>query len=673
MDDIDYILHQNDLLPDRPPIDKISAWVEGRRVLPPASPFPGPWRNERTPYSIEIMDNMSPYSPVQRQAIMKARKLGLTTAIENCVAYFIDQVPSEQLYSTANEQLAKDWSKKKISHVIDSLNIRNKLIAADQNTKSRATGDRMFTKEYIGGALDIITASSLMARRALDKRCLWIDETDGIEAQTSTGEGSWAEILMAHTNSYGARRKISLFGSPTTYEASLIRRYYEKGDQRKFLVPCPACGRDIELKLDNDITTYGLKAETEAGVIIDAYYECEYCHEPIFDNDKLRFYSPHPQCSKHPGKKVNPAHWEPTKKPDPIFRSYQINSLYSPVGMLSFREVAIERETAKREGSDAARSFVNIYAGLTYKDETSRPLLSKILEHRGTYERGTVPPGVLFITMACDVQRGYAKDPNNPPRIELEVMGTGLGYKTWSIEYKVFAETYSPDGNLKDPYGGAWEDLYQWMKGINGTFYSKEGIAFQIIMIGIDSGDAADGRAEVVYRFCERWSPLAFPVKGFSQLSARRGEKADIPGAAFYKKYRMAKIGTAGESVIEISTAYYKETLFGRLNIAATNDNTHPNGYCDFPRDYPDDYFIQLINSEKLISGGFRDIGAHEAMDCRIYNLCMSDAWLESQVRRARDDARKNGKDPTWVDMTINSRTVLENEQARLMAYKGKL
>ena len=666
MDDIEFLLERNNLLPDKPPADKISAWVEGRRVLPPASPFPGPWRNERTPYSVEIMDNMSPYSPVQRQAIMKARKLGLTTAIENCVAYFIDQVPSEQLYSTANEQLAKDWSKKKVSHVIDSLNIRHKLIAADQNTKSRATGDRMFTKEYIGGALDIITASSLMARRALDKRCLWIDETDGIEAQTSTGEGSWAEILMAHTNSYGARRKISLFGSPTTFEASLINHYYQQGDQRKFLIPCPVCGRDTELKLDNESTVYGLKAETEAGLIIDAYYLCEYCHEPIFDNDKLRFYSPEPKCRKYPGKKLSPAHWEPTKKPDPIFRSYQINSLYSPVGMLSFKEVAVEQEKAKREGPEAMRSFVNIYQGVTYKDESSRPLLAKVLEHRGIYGRGTVPPGVLFLTMACDVQRGSVKNPDNPPRIELEVMGTGLGYKTWSIEYRVFT------GPVDDPYSGAWEDMFLWMKGINGTFYSKENIAFQLKMIGIDSGDAADGRAEVVYRFCERWSPFAFPVKGFSQLTARRGEKADIPGAASFKKYRMAKIGTAGEYVIEVSTAYYKETLFGRLNIGATNNSTHPNGYCDFPRDYSDDYFIQLINSEKLAGGGFRDIGAHEAMDCRIYNLCMSDAWLEAQVRRVRDESRAKGADPTWVDMTINSRTVLEQQQALLSAYGAR-
>ena len=220
MTELEFLIEQNNARPDNRPPRFISEWVEGRRVLPPASPLPGLWKNRVTPYSVEIMDNMSPYNPCQIQAIMKARKLGLTTAIENCVAYYISEVPAAQLYSTANEQLAKDWSSKKISHVIDSLGIRHKLIAADQNAKSRRTGDRMFTKEYIGGALDIITAQSKMAQRALDKRCLWIDETDGIAKLTTTGEGQWSDILIAHTNSYGARRKVSLFSSPTTDDES---------------------------------------------------------------------------------------------------------------------------------------------------------------------------------------------------------------------------------------------------------------------------------------------------------------------------------------------------------------------------------------------------------------------------------------------------------------------
>ncbi|MDR1174098.1 MAG: phage terminase large subunit family protein [Treponema sp.] len=661
MTELEFLIEQNNYRPDTPPVRLISEWVEGRRILPAASPLPGPWRNQVTPYSVEIMDNMSPYNPCQIQAIMKARKLGLTTAIENCVAYYISEVPAEQLYSTANEQLAKDWSSKKISHVIDSLGIRHKLIAADQNAKSRRTGDRMFTKEYVGGALDIITASSMMARRALDKRCLWIDETDGIAPLTSTGEGLWSDILIAHTNSYGARRKVSIFSSPTTDEASLIKQYYDQGDQRKFLVPCPVCGRHIELKLNDEQTAYGLKAETKAGKIIDAYYLCEYCAEPIYNNDKRKFYSDKPRCKKYPQKALEPARWEPTKKTDPIRPSYQMNALYSPLGMLTFREIAEQREKKETEGPEGMRSWINIYAGLTFKDAASRPRLEAVINHRGSYPRGTVPAGVLFLTMAIDVQRGSSRDPNNPPRVELEVMGTGAGYRTWSIEYRVFP------GETDDPYSGAWEDLYQWMKSINGFFYSAEGIPFRVEMIGIDSGDAAEGRSEVVYRFAERWSPYAFPLKGFAQLAARRGEKTDIPGAGSFKKYRLARIGGGGEYVIEVSTAFYKSTLFGRLNIEPYAPSRP--GYCEFPRDYPDDYFVQLTNSERRNDGSYRDIGAHEALDCRIYNLMLSDAYLDNQVNLAKEKRRAAGMNPMTVDLMTNSRFILDQLQAQIDSY----
>ena len=280
---------------------------------------------------------------------------------------------------------------------------------------------------------------------------------------------------------------------------------------------------------------------------------------------------------------------------------------------------------------------------------------------RGSYARGTVPPGVLFLTMACDVQRGSSRDPGNPPRIELEVMGTGLGYRTWSIEYRVFP------GEVDNAYTGAWEDMYQWMKGIKGVFYSAKGFPFQVAMIGVDSGDAADGRNEVVYRFCERWHPFAFPLKGFARLSARRGEKADIPGSASYKKYRTAPIGTGGEYVIEVSTAFYKATLFSRLNTKPCTPSIP--GYCEFPYDYPADYFIQLTNSERRSDGSFHDIGAHEALDCRVYNLMLSDAWLDTQVNAAKGQRRAAGMNPMAVDLMTNARFVLDRLQAEIDAY----
>jgi len=56
-------------IPSGIPSQLISDYVEERRVLPSSSPFPGRWSNRRTPYLIEIMDNMSIRSDVQQQAI----------------------------------------------------------------------------------------------------------------------------------------------------------------------------------------------------------------------------------------------------------------------------------------------------------------------------------------------------------------------------------------------------------------------------------------------------------------------------------------------------------------------------------------------------------------------------------------------------------------------------
>jgi len=664
----DFLLKIINAAPVTRPMEDIALWVEGKRLLPASTPIPGHWRNAITPYGIEIMNSLSPNSGIQRVVVMKSRKCGLTTIMENAIAYYMLENPSEILYATASEDLAKDWGNNKIMSVIESMGGLDRITANKTSAKSRRTGDTSDKKEYIGGSLDVMSSNSKRARRQLDKRCLFIDEVDGVEAVTNTGEGKWTEIMFGHTASWGTKKKIALFGSPTIYETSLTYEYYKQGDCRRFLVPCPYCGELIELRLDiENSASFGLKAETKAGEIISAFYVCENCGEPIRNEQKLDMYNENPKCLKYPKKKIEKYKWEATKKPDDIaWRSYGLNALYSPIGMLTFADVAKAKAKAEAGESVDMRSYINIYVGKPYKDEATRPTLSKVLEHRGEYSRGVVPPGVLFLTMACDVQRGSKNNPDNPPRIECEVMGTGYGYKTWSVEYMVFA------GEVDDPYGGAWEDMYQWIKEINGTFYSGSGIPFQLKMIGIDSGDAADGRAEKVYRFCERWSPFAYPIKGFSQLTARRHEKADIPGAASFKKYRTAKIGTAGEYVLEISTAYYKDVFFGRMNINATKDNPHPNGYCDFPADYADDYFVQLTNSEKLASGGFKDIGAHEALDCRIYNLCLSDAWLDAEVRRMKDEAVKKGADSSWVQMTINAKTVLEQLQIYLSAFSAE-
>ena len=51
--------------PSAAPPRLISDYIEGRRIMPSNTPFPGPWQNARTPYWVEIMNSMSPFSPIQ--------------------------------------------------------------------------------------------------------------------------------------------------------------------------------------------------------------------------------------------------------------------------------------------------------------------------------------------------------------------------------------------------------------------------------------------------------------------------------------------------------------------------------------------------------------------------------------------------------------------------------
>ncbi|GHT69295.1 hypothetical protein FACS1894110_18480 [Spirochaetia bacterium] len=658
----EWALEMIERFPDKPPMKLISEYVENRRVLPPSSPFPGAWRNQFTPYSVEIMDNCSPFNPCQRQTILKSRKLGLSTAIENCIAYFMGEVPSVQAYSTASGDLAKEMSTSKLGYVLDSMGLRNLLAPLEnQNAKSRSTGDKLLEKIYPGGKLLILTSASMMARRALDLRCLFVDELDGLDPLTSSDEGEWLKIMMAHTDSYGPRKKITLFGSPGAEERSVIKPYYESGDQRKFLVPCPNCGRHIELKDEY------LKPETKGGELIDAYLECPHCHGEISNNDKLIMYSPEPHCQKYPKKKLEPARWEPTKKPDPIQPSYHINSLYSPKGMFSFKQYYIEKQEAEAGGPDAMRSFVNTRQGLPFKESGEKPKIKDFAVLRGNYREWTVPDDVIYLTMGCDVQRGERKiGTNNPARIEATVMGTGIGGRHWVIGHREFL------GETTDAFDGAFENFWQWCEKNQLKFYRSDGTWLQVQVLLMDGGDVVDGRDAEVVKFCARFYPMmAFPLKGFGMLraDAKKGEKPDLPNGM--QKFRWRRTGPADENFLQVSTWHYKMQLYNSIKLPRQAAEPQKYGFNDFPMETTDEYFRQLLSAERLSDGSFKDAiqgeGRRvEALDCFVYSMAASDVWLDHKLEETIAYYKKAGSSPEQLEV-INKTFVLKRLRRELL------
>jgi phage terminase large subunit GpA-like protein len=641
MNDVAFLLAENEKRPIKPPPELISEWVEGHRVLPTNTPFPGFWENARTPYLKELMDNMSPFSPVTITSVMKGAQIGVTAAAENVIGYWMQPCPSEILYVSATDGLLEKWATKRLEPLIDSLGFRNMVVAQVDNAKSRRTGDKLMSKSYVGGNLDMASAQSASGLRSDSKRILILDEVDGAPRMLKTGEGNWLDVAYARCAAWGHRAKILEFSTPTTFDDSLIRERYESGDRRKFKVPCPFCGVMDVLEFQH--LKYEMKSQLES-----VWYECPHC-VGVGGQSVGKLFNHHKTVM------LNAGQWEPTTVATTAgHRSYHIESLYSPVGMMSWFKL-MEKYLEAKQTPGAMRSFINLNRGLPYKEEGSRPKVEKVIELRGEYKEGEVPKGVLYLTMSVDVQQGSKNDPSNPPRLEVEVLGHGAGFRTWSILYKWF------EGNTTtSAFDGAWADLHEWAEKGGLTFKRADGLQFPVGLVFIDSGDG--NYTDIVYNFAGRWGST-FPIKGFNALNKRKHEKGDETGHHNFKKYRRVQSQRHGDvEFYEISTNHYKTRVYNELKITRRDFEPQKPGFCNFPRDRGEKYFAGLTAEEKRADGSFHNGGRrNEPLDLRAYNLCAGDVYLDAKVSAFRIAAKSGGNNPTDLELQkINHQFVLE-------------
>jgi phage terminase large subunit GpA-like protein len=297
------------------------------------------------------------------------------------------------------------------------------------------------------------------------------------------------------------------------------------------------------------------------------------------------------------------------------------------------------------------QDFDQLKMGRPHKQSGTRPKPEKIIENRGIYKSAQVPDGILYLTAGLDVQRGSSSDPNNPPRLEMEVLGIGAGYRTASIEYRRF------EGDITDPFGGAWEKLNDYAIESGLTYYRDDGFGFPVSLIFVDSGDGET--TDLVYRFCTRWQNT-FPIKGFSALKRRKTEKGDEVTEGNFRRYRAVKIGE-DITLYEISTNYYKTQVYHNLKIARQEVEPQRPGFCDFPRDYGERYFEMLTSEERRRDGSFHNPTGrrNEALDCRVYALCAGDVFLDSEVLNYKSWAKQQGSGPAELQR-ITHKTVIE-------------
>jgi phage terminase large subunit GpA-like protein len=407
------------LRPD--PVMSIAEWAALHRVLSRStSGEPGPWRNERTPYLIEIMEALSPSSTVETVVFVAGSQIGKTEVGNNFMGYVVDQAPGPMLFVLPTEGAAENVSKERLKPLFEeSPTLRGKV----KDARKKDSGNTLLRKEFPGGFLKLVSADSPAQLRSTPARYLFGDEVDAYPYSTGH-EGDPCQLARRGQITF-RRRKALWTSTPTLAGQSKIWKLLERTDIRHYLVPCPHCGHEQRLvwaQLKFNPEAHG--AELRASV----HYECEACQAAIDEGAKTEM--------------LARGRWEPSQEAkDAKSRGYHLSTLYSP--WYAWAELAQDFLNAKNDPAEL-KVFVNTKLGECWEEKGEKPDWRRLYERREAWPRGTVPFGATVLTAAVDVQGN---------RLEYQVDGWGPDRERWGDRIRSTGRRPEPGRGLARALG----------------------------------------------------------------------------------------------------------------------------------------------------------------------------------------------------------------------------
>ena len=587
------------LRPD--PFMTVSGWADRHRMLAArASAEPGRYRTSRTPYMREIMDALSPGSPVQRVVFMKAAQVGATEAGNNWIGFIIHQAPGPMLAVQPTVELAKRNSRHRIDPLIEeSPALRDRVKPA----RSRDAGNTMLSKEFNGGILIMTGANSAVGLRSTPARYIFLDEVDAYPA-SADDEGDPVTLAEARSLTFSHRRKVFLASTPTIRGLSRIEREYEASDQRRYHVPCPECGVMQWLKFE--------RLRWDKGRPETACYQCEACEATIGEHSKTAM--------------LQEGEWRASATAaDPATAGFHLSALYSPAGWLSWQAIARAFEAA--QGSEESlKAFRNTVLGETWVETGEAPDWQRLHDRREQWQAGSVPAGGLFLTAGADIQKD---------RIEVDVWAWGRGLESWLVEHVVL------DGGPGDE--ACWKALDEVL---GRSWQSASGKTMRILRLAIDTGY----EAPAVYAWARRaGSAHVAPVKGVENFN----RASPVTGPTFVDATSHGKRLRRGAKLWTVAGSTFKAETYRFLRLPRPTDEEleagarHAAGTVHLPSWVDSEWCKQFVG-EQLVTvrtrRGFSRLEwqklreRNEALDCRVYAraaawIIGADRWPESTWR----------------------------------------
>jgi phage terminase large subunit GpA-like protein len=484
-----------------------------------------------------------------------ASQTAKTEAILNVIGFQIQHDPAPILFMLPTLELAESWSKDRLAPMLrDCPALQGRVHEA----RSRDSGNTIRHKTFPGGHLTACGANSPASLASRPIRVLIADEIDANAASAGT-EGDPLKLADTRTTAFWNRKRIYIT-SPRSKGSSPSEKIWARSDQRRFFVPCHACGDEQTLKWAQVQWEKDARGEHLPET---ACYVCEHCGEGWSDAQRWAA--------------VRRGRWQATR-PFTGCAGFHANALVAP--WESRRLEALVREWLEAQGNpELLRVFMNTVLAEWWEEKYSTLEGGELLERREVYpERDGVtlaPAGVVVLTAGVDVQ---------DDRLEVQIQGYGVGSEQWKVRYYVI------DGDPSTEL--VWRELAAVLER---PIPLATGGADYVRATCVDSG----AHTLKVYDFCRPRFRYRLPSGGLAYTFAIKG----LGGQAGEFWPRQPNRKNKGRiPLYSIRVDHAKEILYASL---AKVRDPGP-GFIHFPRyvsegsEFDQSYFDQLT-AEKVI------------------------------------------------------------------------
>lgn len=375
------------------------AWGKAFRVDPPIAPSQwafenlivpdGPrklegWDPDLTPYIKEPLDFLSLASPVNEIDVMKSAQTGFTTLLLAAIGHTIDREPSDTLLVQPTDGALTDFNGLKLGPMIEATDALAQKVKP-QTSRSGA-GSTTYAKKFGSYTLTLAIATSTSDLRSKTKQKVLLDEVDEYPNDVN-GQGDPVDMAIARQESFlesGEWKRVQI-STPTLKKGSRIEAAFEKGDQRRWHVPCPGCGTEF-------VFEFGPRFRYNRAYPFEANYLAPCCDRVIGAHEKNAL--------------VRKGRWVATTPGPGRHPSYHFGGMSSPFvpwDMIAKRFVEAGDDSAK------LKTFFNLTLGLPYEEELSEVSAKEIVAATEDYPRGTVPIRAGRTVLVVDFNSTWAE------------------------------------------------------------------------------------------------------------------------------------------------------------------------------------------------------------------------------------------------------------------------